>query len=95
MNNKKPKNAVELIGARLAQINVFAGPPAKSEAELFMRGGAMFASTAANVVAAISTDRRLDRSKAKQKAGSEALEFAAMADLCLARAAMLAAKQPE
>lgn len=86
----KPASAFDVISQRLAAINVFSPRPGASDAELVARAGTVCATTAANIVAQISRDKRLDR-KAKTKAGGEALAFALMADLLMGHAASLGA----
>lgn len=80
----RPVTAAALVAARLEAMQVFAPATGESESALWARGGAAFSRTAADIVAALSADRRLTR-EAKRKAGSEALVFARLADMCMER----------
>jgi hypothetical protein len=89
----KPANAFAVITQKLTQINVFPFATGESDGELFARCGAVCMTTAANIVAQISANKGL-RPAARNKAGSEALAFARMADVCMARAAELGLAAP-
>lgn len=95
MNNPPADNsAVAVISERLTSIGVFNQPPlTKLPHELWGHAAATLASAAANTVAQLAEQKKakhLDR-PGIQRAALAALEFAAVADLCIARAAEIAA----